>query len=227
MKSEFSGPTCTETLTRVKVGKLYFSSAATVSVCRNRHQRLFFEHFIGVRLAQSPRQGRIFRRPSMSIFHWPVSDSAHLQPGKYLSADLRRLSHSLGITVRLSLLGDTYVAPAPVEGESGLRAEYLHYHLDRVMALMRVVAGNERLALLASQQRQLQETDLTDEEVGLICYLVETKLPELKPSPMADDDGHAIADHLDVRGANLRRRIRDFFRGAVTLGALKPCHAAQ
>jgi len=58
----------------------------------------------------------------------------------------------------------------------------------------------------------------------LICHLVETQLPQLTPTPMDDDDGHAIADHLDVRGAVLRRRVRDFFRGAVVLGALEPCH---
>lgn len=35
---------------------------------------------------------------------------------------------------------------------------------------------------------------------------------------MDEDDGHAIADHLDVRGTVLHRRFRDFSRDAVMLG---------
>lgn len=164
----------------------------------------------------------------MSAFNWPVSRSGHLQPGKYLPPDLRKLSHALGIAVRVAFAGGTYrVSPAPVEGEMGLRADYLHYHHDRVLALMRTMASDKRPAALADQRRRLGETDLNDDEVGLICHLVETKLPGLEPAPMDNGDSHVVADYLDVRGAVLRGRVREFFRSAIRLGALQPWDIPQ
>jgi len=164
----------------------------------------------------------------MSAFNWPVSDSGHLQPGKYLPPDLRKLSHALGIAVRVAFGGGTYlVTPAPVEGETGLRVDYLHYHRDRVLALMRTLARDARPAALADQRWRLGETDLNEDEIGLICHLVEMQLPDLDPTPMDDGDGHVVADYLDVRGAVLRGRVREFFRSAITLGALKPWRVSQ
>jgi hypothetical protein len=159
----------------------------------------------------------------MSAFNWPVSNTRHLQPGKYLSPDLRKLVHALRMEVRVAFAGGTYlVTPAPLEGETGLRADYLHYHLDRVVALMRTLGDAARPAALADQRRLLGTTDLTNDEVDLICHLVQAQLSGLEPAPMDDGDGHMVADLLDVRGAVLRGRVRDFFRSAVALGALQP-----
>lgn len=128
----------------------------------------------------------------------------------------------------MAFAGDTYVvSPAPVEGESGLRVDYLHYHHDRLMALMRTMAADRRPAAMASQRPRLDETDLNTDEIDLIFHLVETQLPGLDPAPIGNDDSHVAADLLDVRGAVLRGRVRDFFRGAITVGVLKPWRAPQ
>lgn len=164
----------------------------------------------------------------MNAFNWPVSNTRHLQPKKYLPPDLRRLGLALGEEICVAFAGDTYlITVAPLEGETGLRADYLHYHLDRVVALMRAVPGGKRPAVLAAQRRLLDETDLNQVEVALIFHLVEAQLPSLDPMPMGNDDGHVVADFLEVRSAVLRGRIRDFFRSAITAGALQPWCAPQ
>ncbi|WP_458764620.1 hypothetical protein [Cupriavidus basilensis] len=164
----------------------------------------------------------------MSAFNWPVSNTRSLQPSKYLPPDLRKLILALGGEIRVAFAGATYlITPAPLEGETGLRADYLHYHLDRVVALLRTLPSSERPAVLANQCRLLGETDLTHDEVGLICHLVEAHLPRLEPAPMDDGDGHVVADLLEVRGAVLRGRVRDFFRCAITAGVLQPWRVPQ
>lgn len=164
----------------------------------------------------------------MSAFNWPVSVTRSLQPSKYLPPDLRKLVLALGGDIRVAFAGAKYsVTPAPLEGETGLRADYLHFHLDRVVALLRMAPGSERPAVLADQCRLLGETDLNHDEIALLRHLVESHLPHLEPVPMNDGDGHVVADLLEVRGAILRGRVRDFFRNAVTAGALQPCRAPQ
>ncbi|BDB27329.1 hypothetical protein CTP10_R47340 [Cupriavidus sp. P-10] len=164
----------------------------------------------------------------MSAFNWPVSISGHVLPGKYLPPDLRKLSHAMGIALPVAFAGHMYVvSQAPVEGETGLRADYLQYHHDRLLALMRTMPSDERPAALARQRRQLGETDLNDDEVILICHLIETQLPGLEAGPMDNGDCHVMADDLDVRGAVLRGRVREFFRSAVTLGTLQPWRVSQ
>jgi hypothetical protein len=114
-----------------------------------------------------------------------------------------------------------------VEGEAGMRADYLQYHHDRLLALMRTLAHEERPAVLAQQCVRLGETDLSDAEIDLIGHRVGAQLAELDPVPLSRHDGHVLADHLDVRGAVLRGRVRDFYHSAITLGALRPWATPQ
>ncbi|MCY1282093.1 hypothetical protein D9M68_358950 [compost metagenome] len=159
----------------------------------------------------------------MSAFNWPVSHSPHLLPGKYLPANLRRLSQALGCEVRIAFAGGTYLAStAPIEGEADMRADYVQYQVDRLLALMRTMADDQRSASLAQQFQRLRETDLGNEEVELIGHLVAARLPALDPAPLDEHASHMLADHLEVRGAVLRGRVRDFFGRAITLGALRP-----
>ncbi|MCY1312104.1 hypothetical protein D9M70_624960 [compost metagenome] len=97
-----------------------------------------------------------------------------------------------------------------------------------MVALLRTLPSGERPAVLADQcRRLLRETDLNHGEVGLIGHLVEAHLPRLEPAPMDDGDGHVVADLLEVRGAVLRGRVRDFFRNAITAGVLQPWRVLQ
>lgn len=110
-----------------------------------------------------------FPSSTMSVF-LACFDTVHLQPGKYLSVDLRRLSHKAWGSMsacpywekrrRLARASVVKARRACVRGLPAL-------HTDRMLALMRAVAGDERPALLAYQrQSNLRKRDSTDDEVG-------------------------------------------------------------
>jgi hypothetical protein len=124
--------------------------------------------------------------------------------------------------------GKTYrISSAVVEGETGMRADYLQYYRDWLLGVMRTLAPDARVDALTQQCAQLRETDLSDDEIDLLGHLVEGQLSELDPAPIGQQAGHALADHLEVRGAILRGRVRDFYHGAIIVGALRPWDTTQ